>query len=245
MIYLNNQTLETESLQSRDEVLAALKHRGERGAHKFSLIGRATHYAELYASHGCLIALHLAIVMPGAKPRAGDFRDESLVRNRKFEATLIYCADSGKDSIFDISDKELMFIPNIQMVQSPKGFTVPSFARLYDINYVPFDCGASILFESVLSGFTKNLQVIPHNETCVSIPGDGDNGVVKGGTKIVERIAEDGQHDVWQGLHVSYYKDIASRILLIVENHTVRVFFEKNLGFDIEIVDVMFGSTQF
>jgi hypothetical protein len=211
-------------------------------AYKYSVNKLRKPLSERYASMGTIIALDLTIVMPGTKVGAGCFRDDSLVRNRKFKATFIYCADSGKGSVFDISDKELMLIPDVQMVQSPKGFTIPSFVRLYDINYIGYKPSAPITFQSTRGNGFKGIEIISHREPILQVTSGTDDSVIEGRPQIVNRIAENGYHDVWQGLHISYYQEIASHILLIVEGDGVRVFIEKDLGFDVEVFDVLFGS---
>jgi hypothetical protein len=170
----------------------------------------------------------------------------SPLREFKLFATLIFVADAPKPLEFNMGDKQLVFVLNVESVKGPDGLAIPSLVGLYDIHDKVDDPFGGLMFESAIDGCYKFIPCIAYRKLSVLRPLScmaelniiGNK--IEGGAQIMQRVSSDTHELFWNGFTRLELEKIAASIRISLDKDRVRVCVDAGQN-SVQVSDVLFG----
>jgi len=230
-----------DSLQAINRATNDFRHVAQRWKNKLTLKGHSI--TELYMPHGLAVICDLNIVVPLAEVRGDMWMDNKPIGNSEVRALVVYRSKPCNVRVFEMRNQEPVFVVNVETMKTPDGLAAPSFVRLYDIHNEIDDFCRGMLFQSAIDGRFKLLNGIANGEHSAMrrIDGNLDERMIESRSEIMQGIPKNENQLVWKGINTLQLNNITSALQVRMGVDNVRVFLHESEGFEVKIIDVMFG----
>jgi hypothetical protein len=167
--------------------------------------------------------------------------------NGELLASVILTANIPNVRQLFFSEQDYVFVLDVQLMQMPENFAMPSFVRLNFIHDEVTDIFGGFLFESSVDGMYKAIPGITYKEGSLVFPFTRSiklniaNGMVECTSEVVESIANDSQQVIVDSLLHAEVKEAVSRMQVILNGDAVRVTIPDLPNLRCKVVDVLVG----
>ena len=126
---------------------------------------------------------------------------------RKLEhfATLVFVANVPDPFEMHMGNEQPMFVLDVENVQGPDGFPIPSFVGLYDIHDEIDDPFGGLMFESAIDGGYKFIPCVAYRKLSVLRPLACSaelniiGNKIESGAQVMQGVSDDAHKFPWHG----------------------------------------------
>ena len=214
---------------------------GKRSKNELTLIRQSV--IERYRHHSLTVICDLDITVPNAAVGHDVRRGEEPAGDFKFLASAVYCSNADDVRKVHMSQQEFMLVDNVESVQGPDGFSIPSLVRLYCIHDDLDSLFAGLIFKSAFNGVFKAISGVVDRELSKSIWDENGvmHSVVECGSEVVNSIPDNEGDRVRNAVTGDQMNQIVSGLRVVIDDELVTVVFDECPQLQVKVIDVLLG----
>ena len=168
------------------------------------------------------------------------------LRKLEYLATLVFVANVSEPFEMYMRDKQPMLVLDVESVQGPDGFPIPSFVGLYDIHDEVDDPFGGLMYESAINGGYKFIPSVAYRKLSVLRPLacmtelNVIGNKIESGAQVMKGISDDAHKFPWHDCTRVELERIVTSIKVSLNEDSVRVCVDAHQK-SVQISDVLFG----
>ena len=244
------ETSQPDLIEGVNRARHAFRNFVERLNDRITLVGDAC--AKHYCNGRVALILNCEVSFPFNPEARRIVQKVGLSIGEKYFFSLVLKADIPNPHHIEYWEEQLVFVPNIHVVQGPQG-PVPSLVGLYNIQHDPANqksasvIGEALLFQSTIYGNYEFFPLVKDWKLCPSISEAGRfvHGLVvehvESAPKVVQRVA-DNEGCICSG--ESGFVDVDADVIapfVFFDSDGVKVRFSDGVQQFVKVTDVLCG----